>query len=303
MDLDPGRRRERDSRDQDRARRREGRKTPVSSTKGATGHCLGASGAIEAIISVFAVQRDVVPPTINYETPDPECDLDYMPNEARELEDRRGSRTTSASAVITPCSSCSSRERTFGARVAGERWATFDCYGTLIDWERRDRRSALAALWPDEDRDSLRERYHEIEPTVQSEGPSRAYREVMTDVTRRIALSRARSSTGRGGVGPRGSLPSWRPFPRSRPLAELRRRGWRLAALSNTDPDLIAASSSSGSECRSTRSITASDAGSYKPALGHWRVFFEGTGAARDQHVHVAAKVSSTTLSRRTRSA
>jgi 3-oxoacyl-[acyl-carrier-protein] synthase II len=62
------------------------RKTPISSTKGATGHCLGASGAIEAITSIFAVQRDVVPPTINYEYPDPECDLDYIPNESREWE-------------------------------------------------------------------------------------------------------------------------------------------------------------------------------------------------------------------------
>jgi 3-oxoacyl-[acyl-carrier-protein] synthase II len=60
------------------------RKTPISSTKGATGHCLGASGAIEALICTFAVQRDVVPPTINYEHPDPECDLDYIPNESRE---------------------------------------------------------------------------------------------------------------------------------------------------------------------------------------------------------------------------
>jgi 3-oxoacyl-[acyl-carrier-protein] synthase II len=59
-------------------------RTPISSTKGATGHCLGASGAIEAIISTFAVQRDVVPPTINQESLDPECDLDYIPNEARE---------------------------------------------------------------------------------------------------------------------------------------------------------------------------------------------------------------------------
>jgi 3-oxoacyl-[acyl-carrier-protein] synthase II len=59
-------------------------RTPISSTKGATGHCLGASGAVEAIISVFACQRDVVPPTINYEYPDPECDLDYIPNESRE---------------------------------------------------------------------------------------------------------------------------------------------------------------------------------------------------------------------------
>jgi 3-oxoacyl-[acyl-carrier-protein] synthase II len=60
------------------------RRTPISSTKGATGHCLGGSGAIEAILSIYACQRNVVPPTINYDTPDPECDLDYIPNEARE---------------------------------------------------------------------------------------------------------------------------------------------------------------------------------------------------------------------------
>jgi 3-oxoacyl-[acyl-carrier-protein] synthase II len=62
------------------------RRVAISGTKGATGHCLGASGAVEAIVAAFAVQRNVVPPTINLENPDPECDLDYMPNEARELD-------------------------------------------------------------------------------------------------------------------------------------------------------------------------------------------------------------------------
>jgi 3-oxoacyl-[acyl-carrier-protein] synthase II len=59
-------------------------KLAVSSTKSVTGHCFGAAGAIEAIICVRAVYDSVLPPTMNYEHPDPECDLDYVPNKARE---------------------------------------------------------------------------------------------------------------------------------------------------------------------------------------------------------------------------
>jgi len=58
----------------------------VSSTKCVTGHTLGAAGGLEAVIAARAIQDSVVPPTINYETPDPECDLDYVPNEKREME-------------------------------------------------------------------------------------------------------------------------------------------------------------------------------------------------------------------------
>jgi 3-oxoacyl-[acyl-carrier-protein] synthase II len=61
------------------------RSIPISSIKGATGHCLGAAGAVEAAATVLALRDDIVPPTINYETPDPQCDLDYVPNEARRL--------------------------------------------------------------------------------------------------------------------------------------------------------------------------------------------------------------------------
>jgi 3-oxoacyl-[acyl-carrier-protein] synthase II len=56
---------------------------PISSTKSMIGHCFGAAGSLEAIITIKAMQENVLPPTINYETPDPECDLDYVPNVAR----------------------------------------------------------------------------------------------------------------------------------------------------------------------------------------------------------------------------
>jgi 3-oxoacyl-[acyl-carrier-protein] synthase II len=64
------------------------KKVPVSSIKSMIGHLIGAAGAMEALVSVLAIRDGVVPPTINLENPDPECDLDYVPHEAREAKVR-----------------------------------------------------------------------------------------------------------------------------------------------------------------------------------------------------------------------
>ena len=170
-----------------------------------------------------------------------------------------------------------------------DRWATFDCYGTLVDWDGGVR-ACLGAVWPDADVDALLARYHAVEPALQASG-ERSYRVVLTEALPVIAGAEGlRLPAGRE-TALADSLPSWPPFPETRDvLAELRARRWRLSILSNTDPDYLAASLELiGVPVDET--VTASEIGSYKPAFGHWETFFRRTRADRSRHVHVAASL------------
>ena len=168
------------------------------------------------------------------------------------------------------------------------RFATFDCYGTLVDWDAGIR-SELERLIPGVPGEELLERYHELEPEVEED--YRSYREVLALVLGQIAEEHGSEIPVEERDALAGSLPGWPVFPEVRDaLAEARRRGFKLCILSNTDRDLVAAS------CEAIGvpfdlAIVAEDVGSYKPAHGHWQRFFAETGSDRARHVHVGASL------------
>jgi 2-haloacid dehalogenase len=159
-----------------------------------------------------------------------------------------------------------------------DRWATFDCYGTLIDWNGGIW-AQLARIFGDDRADEVLARYHNVEPEIEVAEPGLSYREVMAR-----ALDELGAPAGeREALG--DSLPSWTPFPEvPAALAEARARGWRLAILSNTDRDFIEASKVRLG-VRFDATIVASEIGSYKPSLGHWQAFERETGRLPDVHV------------------
>lgn len=170
-----------------------------------------------------------------------------------------------------------------------DRWATFDCYGTLIDWNGGVR-STLIRLWPAADARRLLARYHAVEPLIQ-EGRTLPYRDVLGRALRAIAVIEGLSLMESETYALAESLPSWPAFPEvPKALRALRDAGWRLAILSNTDPDLLAASLKQiGVPVDVT--ITSAEAGSYKPSPGHWKQFYERTGADPSRQVHVGASL------------
>jgi 2-haloacid dehalogenase len=164
-----------------------------------------------------------------------------------------------------------------------ERWATFDCYGTLIDWNAGIH-ATLVRVFGGTAADDLLRRYHEIEPRLEHDGRL-TYRQVLIEAMRELG---ARADHVHALAA---SLPSWPPFPEvPAALRALRDRGWRLAILSNTDREYIDASMARIG-VPFDLAIVASEIHSYKPAPLHWDTFFARTGADRTRHVHVAASL------------
>jgi 2-haloacid dehalogenase len=165
--------------------------------------------------------------------------------------------------------------------VATDRWATFDCYGTLIDWNGGIR-AQLARVFGDDRANELLERYHELEPQLEADGKL-AYRQVLTEAMRQLGAPPGEETALAD------ALPGWQPFPEvPQALAEARERGWKLAILTNTDRDYIEASMERLG-VPFELSVVASEIGSYKPEHGHWRAFEDRVGRPPD--VHVAASL------------
>src|SRR5215471_844806 len=170
-----------------------------------------------------------------------------------------------------------------GPSPSNDRWATFDCYGTLIDWNAGIR-AVLADVFGEDTADERLRQYHVIEPRLEHDG-TRTYRQVLTDAMRALG------APDRDVASLAASLPSWPAFPEvPAALAALRARGWRFAILSNTDRDYVDASMARIG-VPFDLAIVASEIHSYKPAHGHWDTFFARTGADRAHHVHVAASL------------
>jgi 2-haloacid dehalogenase len=165
---------------------------------------------------------------------------------------------------------------------------TFDCYGTLIDWERGITDALLPLLPAGTDRKALAAKYIEMEAQFESEG-YHLYRDVLDRVGRRL-LNSFNAGIPEDKTSPLpGSLADWRPFPEvPTALRALIAQGRFIAILSNVDRDLLEYSIGRLG-IRPDLAITAEDARGYKPAHGHWRKFLERSGASRENTVHVGA--------------
>ena len=168
-----------------------------------------------------------------------------------------------------------------------ERWITFDCFGTLIDWHRGYRAilDPIAGARADE----LIKAYHGCERALETERPHRLYREVLTmglaRAARKIGLALP-PSEAEAVAREWGSLPLYADTAPA--LAALRAAGFKIGILTNCDDDLFARTLESFPRPHPDLVVTAQQVESYKPALGHFEHFERKTGVSRHNWVHAA---------------
>src|SRR5438128_2159576 len=167
-----------------------------------------------------------------------------------------------------------------------DRWLTFDCFGTLIDW-RHGIRTTGELLFPGRGADFL-DSYIKVEAEIENEGSFRRYRAVLTETVKRVAQRLSLELKPDDATALVSTIPYWPAFGDVGPaLAELRREGWRFALLTNCDRDIIALT-----QRRLPASfdavVTAEDVAAYKPSPAHFRLFQSTFGSSADAWIHVA---------------
>ncbi len=167
-----------------------------------------------------------------------------------------------------------------------DRWLTFDCFGTLIDW-RHGIRTTGELLFPGHGAEFL-DSYATIEATVEAEGSFRRYRAVLTETVRRTARHLSLDLKPDDATALVSTIPYWPPFADVGPaLGQLRREGWKLALLTNCDRDIIALTQRR-LPVAFDAVVTAEDVAAYKPSPAHFLLFKSTFGASADFWIHVA---------------
>ena len=167
-----------------------------------------------------------------------------------------------------------------------DRWLTFDCFGTLIDW-RHGIGTTGELLFPGRGRDFL-DAYIDLEAEVEGEGSFKRYRAVLAETTRRAAKRLSLDLKPDDATALVSTIPHWPPFDDVGPaLGELRRQGWKFALLTNCDRDIIALTQRR-LPAAFDAVVTAEDVSAYKPNHAHFRLFQSTFGSSADAWVHVA---------------
>jgi len=169
------------------------------------------------------------------------------------------------------------------------RWISFDCYGTLVDW-RTGMTNALEMVAPGHGRELL-ELHREIEGEIEIHEPYRPYREVLAESLRRMAAARGLSLRAGHEQVLAATLGFWPVYrDTNAALQALKAQGWKLAILSNVDRDLIAGTLRNF-DVAFDLVITAEDVRSYKPADAHARRFLDITGVAPGDWLYAAVSL------------